>query len=131
MLMTFLSPVTKSDSKTEVKLYFPWLLVFPHTSVGRLGDWHWWEDQVCRFETRCLHIYFYNVYVVSTQILIKLCTCYSIQLYVSKPMFETHTQSNWKWIPKYADCNNKNWICNCCLSVKHMKSSTFSLMSNK
>jgi hypothetical protein len=52
---------------------------------------------------------------------------YYLTIYVSKLPCGTHTKSNWKWIPKYADCGVRKRIQNCCLSVKHMQSSNYLL----
>jgi hypothetical protein len=75
---------------------------------------------------------FVNVCVVFIQICLLIKTVhvlYYLTIYVSKLPCGTHTKSNWKWVPKYADCDRK--MSNCCLSVKHMHSSNYLLMSRK
>jgi hypothetical protein len=69
-------------------------------------------------------------YVVFAKLLIKIVHLYKIQLYVSKLPCGTHTKSNWKWISKYADRDNRKRMSNCCLSVKLTQSSNLLLTSN-
>jgi hypothetical protein len=116
-----------SDGKTGED-YFEWLSLFPYRSV-MVGSWHCWRDHICRLESPCL-----NVCIVFAQIgiLIKLVrVVYYLTVCVSKPPCETHTKSNWKWIPKYAECDIQKRMRNCYLSVKHTESSNYLLMSRK
>jgi hypothetical protein len=128
MLMTCLNP---PKAKQRRKLYFSWLLMFPGRPVGIVADWCWCKDHVCKFESHRLNIFF-NACVVFAQIdlLIKIVhLLYYLSAYISKLPCGTHTKSNWKWIPKYADCDVRKRMSNC-LSVKHTQSSNY-LLTNK
>jgi hypothetical protein len=129
MLITFPKP---PEAKQRWKLYFSWLPMFPRRPVGMIGDWRWCEDHVCKLESHCLNPFF-NVCVVFAQIglFIKIVhLLYYLTHSVSKLPCETHTKSNWKWIPKFADCDVRNRMSNCCLSAKHSQSSNY-LLTNK
>jgi hypothetical protein len=129
MLMTCPSP---SKAKQRWKLYFAWLLMFSGRPVGMVGEWRWCNDHVCKFESHCLNIVF-NACVVFAKIglLIKIVhLLYYLSVYVSKLPCGIHTKSNWKWIPKCADCDVRKRMSNCCLSVKHTQSSNY-LLKNK
>lgn len=75
-----------------------------------------WQDSVmmCAF--------FLNAYVVFTQTIIDTVHLYIIQLYVWKLPCGTHTKSNWKWMPKYVDCNVQK---ECLLSYSTSDPATF------
>jgi hypothetical protein len=107
--------------------------MFPCRPFSMVGDWRWCQDHLCKFESWCLNIFF-NTCVVFAQIglLIKIVhLLYYLTIYVSKLPCGTHTKSKWKWILKYADCDIRKRMSNCYLSVKHMQSSSYLLMSKK
>jgi hypothetical protein len=59
--------------------------------------------------------YIFNASVVFAQIglLIKIVHLhYYLTRNVSKLPCETHTKSNWKWLPKYADCDVRKRMSN-------------------
>jgi hypothetical protein len=129
MLMTCPSP---PKVKQRWKLYFSWLPMLSGRPVSIVGDLRWCKDHVCKFEFHCLNI-FSNACVVFAQIglLIKIVhLLYYLTTFVSKLPCGTHTKSNWKWIPKYADCDVRKRMSNCYLSVKPSQSSNY-LLTNK
>jgi hypothetical protein len=72
------------------------------------------------------HAIYFIMCVIFTQIglLIKIVhLLHYLTMYVSKLPCVTHTKSNWKLIPKYADCDVRKRMSNCCESVKHTQSS--------
>jgi hypothetical protein len=102
--------------------------MFPRRTVGMVGDWCWCADHVCKFKYRCLDIFFCNACFVFAQICVltkNVHLLYYLTTYVSKLPCGTHTNSNWKWIPKYADCDVAKRMSNYCLSVKHTQSSNY------
>jgi hypothetical protein len=103
MLMTFLSPPKAKEVKAILLL---------------VADVPSWTSQHSRglvlMQRSCLQVrilmseYFFYACVVFAQIglLIKIVhLLYYLTVYVSKLPCGTHTKSNWKWIPKYADCD--------------------------
>jgi hypothetical protein len=75
--------------------------------------------------------YIFNACVVFAQmgLLFKIVfLLYYLSVYVSKLPCGTHTKSNWKWIPKYVDCDVRKRMYKCCFSVKHTQSSNYLLM---
>jgi hypothetical protein len=98
-----------------------------------VADWRRCNDNVCKFESRCLNMFF-NACVVFAQIglLIKIVRLlYYLTAYVSKLPCGTHTNIKWKWIPKYANCDIRERISNCCLSVMRTQSSNYLLTFKK
>jgi hypothetical protein len=118
MLMTCPSP---PKAKRRWKLYFGWLPMFPVRPVGIVGDWCWCEYHVCKFKSHCIN-FFFNACVVFAKIFILnkiMHLLYYLSVYVSKLLCGTHTKRNWKWLPKYADCDvwKKNVIVVCLWST--------------
>jgi hypothetical protein len=125
MLMTCPSP---PKVKQRWKLYFGCLPMFTGRPVGIVGDWRWCEDYVCKFESHCVNVFF-NACVVFAQIGLPIKIVhllYYLTHSVPKLPYGTHTKSNWKWLPKCADCDVWKRMSNCYLSAKHTQPSNYS-----
>lgn len=48
-----------------------------------------------------------------------------VQVYASKLPRWSHTQSNWKGIPEFVDCDISKRMCNCCLSASMQSRNLF------
>lgn len=129
MLMIFPSRVTMSDGKIEVKAVLTWFPRFSYKPLGRISNWHWCEDHVCKFEFCCL-LTFFNVYIGFRWTLVKIVhLLYHWAICFRASMWNLLQRESWKWVPECANYGilENVWLLFC---VQHMQSSNF-LLTNK
>jgi hypothetical protein len=119
--MKYLRRGTRSHGKTKVKtihrldIYIRRWAVYSGRSVALM-----WRTHLQLRDLMLAYIFLYLLHILySHKYSFKLCSCILFNYIFFKFPCGTHIKSNWKLIPKYADCNIQKRMCNCCLSVKH------------